>query len=71
MSNQVTHSTDKEDDEIIYVEHGSRERPIEIDDDIEYLGYSLPGALPGGTYRTPHPVTGDWIPVVVAQVRDR
>ncbi|KAI0734722.1 hypothetical protein BC629DRAFT_1570823 [Irpex lacteus] len=67
MSNQVTHSTDEEDDEIIYVEHGSRERPIEIDDDIEYLGYSLPGALPGGTYHTRHPVTGDWIPVVVVQ----
>ncbi|KAI0793095.1 hypothetical protein BC629DRAFT_1723051 [Irpex lacteus] len=70
MSNQSTHSGDEEDDAIVCIEHGSRGRPIEVDgddDDVEYLGYSLPGALPGGTYRTPHPVTGDWIPVVVAQ----
>ncbi|KAI0758381.1 hypothetical protein BC629DRAFT_1598054 [Irpex lacteus] len=72
MSNQSADGGDSDDDgddDIVYVGHGSRGRPIEIDDDdeVEYLGYSLPpGALPGGTYRT-QLRTGQWIQVVLAE----
>ncbi len=65
----MSHTGDDEDDEVVYVRHGSRDWPIEIDDDeVEYLGYSVPGQVRPGTYRTRLP-TGDWISVVVVQVR--
>lgn len=67
----MSHTGDDEHGEVVYVRHGSRDWPIEIvDDEVEYLGYSVPGELRPGMYHRRLP-TGEWLTVVVVQVRRR